>query len=150
MFADLTNTLGPWSWVIGGILLILLELAVPGVFLVWLGLAAVITGGLDLGLDLSWQFSALIFCVLSAILVLFGRMLSQKSEPKENDIGLLNHRARQLIGNVYVLEEPIVNGEGRIKVGDSVWRVTGVDMPEGISVRVVQTAGTKLVVERSQ
>ncbi|MEN3931152.1 NfeD family protein [Microvirga sp. W0021] len=149
MIANLLESLGPWSWVVGGVLLILLELMIPGVFMVWLGLAAVATGVLDFALDMSWQFSALVFCVLSAVFVVLGRIVFQRNEPKDSDVGLLNHRARQLIGNTYILDEPIINGTGRVKVGDSSWLISGPDLPSGSKVRVIRTDGSRLFVEEA-
>lgn len=148
MIFNLLETLGPWSWIIGGALLILAEMAIPGVFLVWLGLAALVTGVLDFGLGLSWQSAALSFGGLAILFVIAGRYLSQMGEPQDENIGLLNHRARQLIGQSFTLETPLANGEGRIRVADSSWRVTGPDAPAGARVKVVQTDGARLVVER--
>ncbi len=148
MLSTLANTLGPWGWVIVGVLLVLLELIIPGVFIIWLGLAAIIVGVLDFWLDLSWQFSTLLFCGLSAALVVLARNLLQRGQPKDSSIGILNHRGLQLVGNSYVLEQPIVNGEGRIKVADSSWPVTGPDLPAGTKVKVVRSDGVRLIVEK--
>ena len=51
----LAEELGPWAWLIGGIVLLALELAIPGSFLIWLGLAAVVVGLVSFAVDLSWQ-----------------------------------------------------------------------------------------------
>ncbi len=148
MILNFINEFGPWSWIIGGFLLFLAELAVPGVFLVWLGLAAVVTGFVDFGFNLPWQTASLVFGGLSILFVIGGRYLSQKGVPQEDNNGMLNQRARKFIGNTYVLEAPIVNGEGRIRVADSSWQVTGPDLPAGARVTVVRSEGTKLVVAR--
>lgn len=148
MLSALAHMLGPWGWVVVGVLLVLLELIVPGVFIIWLGLAAIIVGFLDFWLDLSWQFSALLFCGLSAALVVFARNLLQRGQPKDSAVGILNHRGLQLVGKTYILEQPIVNGEGRIKVGDSSWPVTGPDLPMGMKVKVIRSDGVRLIVEK--
>jgi inner membrane protein len=49
--ADIIAGLGPWAWVIGGVLLIAAELVAPGSFLVWLGLAALLVGLVDYAFD---------------------------------------------------------------------------------------------------
>ena len=59
----------------------------------------------------------------------------------------LNRRAHALVGQTFTLEAPIVDGSGRIRVGDSSWRVTGPSAPAGASVRVVRVEGATLVVE---
>lgn len=147
MIADIFRSLGPWSWVVLGVVLILAEMLVPGVFLVWLGLAGVVTGIADFALDLSWQVASLVFGILAVAFVIGGRYLSQRGQPREDGTGVLNHRAQQLIGKVYVLDAPIARGEGRVRVGDSSWRVRGPDTPAGASVKVVRTEGATLIVE---
>ena|SRR5215211_2060659 len=139
--------LGPWSWIVLGLVLIGLELLAPGVFLLWLGLAAVVTGVLDWAFDLSWQAAAISFAILSVISVLLGRAVTR--HPEEEDAGpfALNRRGHALVGQVFTLEMPITEGSGRIRVGDSSWRVTGPSAPAGAKVRVVRADGAMLVVE---
>jgi membrane protein implicated in regulation of membrane protease activity len=124
-----------------------LELLAPGVFLLWLGLAAVATGVLDWAFDLSWQAAAICFAILSVASVLLGRAVTR--HPEEDDAGpaALNRRGHALVGRVFTLEAPIVEGSGRIRVDDSSWRVTGPSAPAGASVRVVRVEGATLVVE---
>jgi len=148
MIVDILRSVGPWSWVILGVVLILAEMLLPGVFLVWLGLAGVVTGVVDLALDLSWQVASLIFGILAIAFVIVGRFLSQRGQPSEDGAGVLNHRAQRLIGRVYVLDTPITRGEGRVRIGDSSWRVIGPDAPAGASVKIVRTEGATLFVEQ--
>ena len=44
----------------------------------------------------------------------------------------------------FTIEEPIVNGMGKIKVDDSTWRVNGSDQPAGTTVKVVSVDGSTL------
>jgi inner membrane protein len=78
--AEIVRTLGPWGWVVLGLVLMGLELVAPGVFLVWLGLAAVLTGLLDAGLGLSWQAAWLTFSGLAVVAVAGGRMLTRSRD----------------------------------------------------------------------
>ena len=57
-------TLGTWNWLIFGIILMALELIAPGVFLFWLGLAALLVGLLSFAFHPSWQVQILMFAVL--------------------------------------------------------------------------------------
>jgi hypothetical protein len=140
--------LGPWAWVIVGLVLIGLELAIPGGFLVWLGLAALGTGLVVWGTALSWQAALLVFVVLAPAMLLAGRRLTRdRVEETAGDVPNLNRRSRALVGRVLVLDAPIVGGEGRVRMGDSSWRVTGPDLPQGVSVRVLRVEGATLVVE---
>ena len=148
MIADTIRSLGGWSWIIAGLVLVGLELAVPGAFLIWLGLAAVAAGIADLAFDLSWQGSALAFAVLSVLSVLAGRALNRAGfGVQATDASRLNRRGEALVGRIFVLEVPIRGGEGRVRVDDSSWRVTGPDLPAGSRVRVIRVDGTTLGVE---
>ena len=145
--AELVQTLGPWSWVVLGLALMGLELVAPGVFLIWLGLAAVLTGLLDAALGLSWQTAWLAFAALAVVAVAAGRMLTRSRKDDAGGRPPLNRRGQALVGRVFTLDAPIVEECGRIRVDDSSWRVVGPDAPAGGRVRVVRIEGTTLVVE---
>jgi inner membrane protein len=147
MIAYLLENLGPWSWVIVGLLLMGLELVLPGAFLLWLGLAAVLTGLADWAFGLSWQAAALVFAVLAVAAVLVGRAVTRNRDEEDEGRPALNRRAQSLVGHVFTLDSPIVGGSGRIRVDDSSWRIVGPDMPAGANVRVVRVEGATLVVE---
>jgi membrane protein implicated in regulation of membrane protease activity len=147
MIANAVTGLGAWTWIILGLVLIGLELLAPGVFLLWLGLAAILTGLADAALDLSWQASALVFAGFSIAAVILGRIVMRPHAQHDTQAGLLNQRGQALVGRVFTLETPIKDGEGRIRVDDSSWRVTGADRFAGAKVRVVRVEGTTLVVD---
>jgi inner membrane protein len=136
------RALGAWAWWIGGVILLALEIVVPGNVFVWFGIAAILTGVVAIVTDLAWQVEAIIFGVAAIVLVVVGRRYFARVGGSEEP--LLNERATQLIGKVYVLGDPIVAGMGRIRVGDTVWRLTGPDLPSGTRVRIVGHDGTVL------
>jgi membrane protein implicated in regulation of membrane protease activity len=146
MIRDAFISLGAWSWIILGLVLIGVEMLAPGIFFLWLGLAAIVTGLLDAVLDLSWQTASLIFALLAVAAVLLGRFVTRSNAP-EPQAAQLNQRGQALVGRVFTLEAPIKDGEGRIRVDDSSWRVTGADRFAGAKVRVVRVEGTTLVVD---
>ena len=147
MIASALDALGPWAWIILGLALMGLELLAPGVFFLWLGLAAILTGLVDWAFILSWQAAALCFAILSVASVLIGRKLTRRPDEEDRGPAALNRRGHVLVGRVFTLEAPIVDGAGRIRVDDSSWRVTGPSAPAGASVRVVRVEGATLVVE---
>ncbi|MCB8822422.1 NfeD family protein [Microvirga rosea] len=147
MIASAFAGLGAWAWIILGLLLAGVELMAPGVFFIWLGLAALATGVLDAVLGLSWQASALLFAFLSIVAVFAGRALTRPKLQPDTQADFLNRRGQSLVGRIFVLETPIKDGEGRIKVDDSSWRVTGADRFAGARVRVVRVEGSTLVVD---
>lgn len=129
-----------WFWWALALALLATEALVPGIFLLWLGLAAAGTGLVrllvpELGPGAQWM----VFSLLSVVAVaLAWRLRARRPEP-QTDQPLLNRRAEQLIGRVLVLDQAIVNGRGRVKVGDAYWSVTGPDLPAGTRVRVEAT-----------
>ena len=146
MIQDVIVELGPWAWWIAGLILLALELLIPGNVLVWFGIAAMLTGLEILIVDFGWQVSLLLFVVLSAVLVVVGRRyFARENRPGEQPF--LNDRARRLVGGTYVLTKPIVGGRGQIRVDDTNWRVTGPDLPSGTKVRVAGADGPVLAVE---
>jgi membrane protein implicated in regulation of membrane protease activity len=149
MIQTVVEQLGPWAWWIAGLILLALELLLPGNVLVWFGVAAMLTGLEILIVDFGWQFDFILFVVLSAVLVVLGRRYFAR-ENKPGEQPYLNDRARRLVGGTYVLTRPIVSGHGQIKVDDTNWRVTGPDLPSGTKVRVAGADGAVLAVERAE
>ena len=90
----------------------------------------------------------LIFAVLSVITVVMYKSY-QKINPHVTDEPALNRRGEQYIGRNFTLREPIVNGEGKIKVDDTTWKVASMDMSAGMTVRVVAVEGSTLKVENT-
>ncbi len=94
------------------------------------------------------QAQLITFVVISAAFVIVGRRLMFKHKFEDRDAAHLNQRINQMIGIEAVLIEEISQGVGRIKVGDTTWRVKGQDAPVGTKVKVVgEEAGTTLKVE---
>jgi membrane protein implicated in regulation of membrane protease activity len=140
--------LGAWSWMIAAAILFVLELTAPGIFFMWFGVAALVTGLIVFRYDISWQWQLLWFCGLSlASVLLANRYLRQ--HPLESERPLLNERAARLIGQSFDLVDPIVNGRGSIHSGDTIWRVEGPELPRGTRIKVVGVDGSVLKVERA-
>jgi inner membrane protein len=139
-------TLGTWNWLIFGFILMALELVAPGVFLFWLGLAALLVGLVSFGLHPSWQAQLLMFAVFAACAVPVWRRLASAAHKADDNNAFLNRRAEALVGRVFTLEKPIVDGAGIVRVDDTVWRVAGPDAPAGSRVRVVRADGANLTV----
>jgi membrane protein implicated in regulation of membrane protease activity len=145
MILDWIGGLGAWTWIILGVVLIGLELSAPGAFLLWLGLAAILTGLIDGWAALSWQIATLTFAGLSIASVLVGRSVNGLTP--RGEAATLNRRGEGLTGRVFTLEAPIVAGEGRVRIDDSSWRVLGPDARAGAQVRVTRVDGATLIVE---
>jgi hypothetical protein len=128
------------------LVLMALELLAPGVFLIWLGLAALLVGLLSFGTDPSWQTQILLFAMFAAAAVPLWRRVARNSKAASQSHPFLNKRAEALVGRVFTLEKPIIDGTGTIRIDDTVWRVTGPDTPAGSRVRIVQADGASLTV----
>lgn len=131
---------GDWIWFILGFLLLGLELIVSGVFLMWFGIAALITGLIiwllqsHLPIFSAWQTQIVIFLLFSVITVIIGVKFNRLN--KTTDTPFLNNRTEELIGYTATLEEPIINGKGRLRIGDSLWNIIGPDLAAGTTVRI--------------
>jgi membrane protein implicated in regulation of membrane protease activity len=139
-------SLGVWDWFIAGGLLLVLEALAPGVFMFWLGLAAMLVGAVSMFVDWSWQAQFIAFSAFSVAMIPIWRRLSRQI-PADTDQPFLNRRAEALVGRVFTLEKPIVDGAGTVRIDDSVWRITGTDVPAGRRVKIVRVDGTALNVE---
>jgi membrane protein implicated in regulation of membrane protease activity len=143
--AEIFPTLGIWVWRIIAGLLLILELLLAGVFFVWLGIAAAVMGLVDfLAPPLDWQVEIAIFAVLSAVLVIAGRPWLKRRQAIDSDRPNLNQRIYDAVGMSYVLDEAIINGRGKVKINDTLWEVTGPDLPQGAWVRIVAVDGLRL------
>lgn len=142
MILDLIEQLGLWNWFILGLILLGMEVLVPGTFVLWLGIAALLTGAVTFFLGIAWQAQLIAFAILSVLAVIgwwmYPRSRSAAGEP------MLHRRAETHVGRVFTLEEPIVGGSGRVRIDDSVWRVSGEDLPAGSKVRVASADGALL------
>ena len=135
-------------WIVAGLALCAAETLVPGAFLIWIGAAAVVVGVVELAFPLDVTTQLLLFAALVVALVFVGRRVYGSLEAGTPQLPL--SRAHALIGKEFFLDQAIVHGFGRIRVGDSVWRVAGDDLPAGAKVRVVAVEnGAQVRVEKA-
>lgn len=147
MILGMIGELGAWSWMIAALLLAVIELMVPGAFFIWFAVAAVIVGLVAFAVPIGWQMQSILFLALAVAAVLLGRRVyGQGGKGTETDTQL-NDRAGRQVGRKGTLDEPIVNGMGRVKIDDSIWRVEGPDLPAGTRVKVLAIRSGHLVVE---
>jgi membrane protein implicated in regulation of membrane protease activity len=137
-------TLGKWNWLVFGLILMALELIAPGVFLFWLGLAALLVGLVSFVVEPSWQAQLLLFAAFATAAVPVWRRLARHKPDESNPF--LNKRADALVGRTFTLDKPIVDGSGTVRIDDTIWRVAGPDAPAGSRVRVVEANGASLTV----
>jgi membrane protein implicated in regulation of membrane protease activity len=111
-------------------------------------LAAVVVGVIEYALPLELTPALLAFAALVAAFVFVGRRVYGSLDSGAPQLPL--NRAHALIGKEFYLDQAIERGHGRIRVGDSVWRVAGDDLPAGAKVRVVAIEdGAEVRVEKA-
>jgi len=139
---------GIWNWFIAAGILIILEIMAPGAFMLWLGLAALLVGVISLVVDWPWQAQSVAFAVFALASVPIWHRVGRRVE-KPHDQPFLNRRSDAFVGQVFTLDKPIVNSSGTVRIGDTVWRVSGPDSPAGSRVKVTRADGAALFVERT-
>jgi inner membrane protein len=140
--------IGPWAWWIVAGLLLIGELLMPGIFLLWLGVAAAATGVLDLVFDMGWKSEVVAFAVLSALSVFVSWKFKLGMRNPETDTPYLNNPLQAMIGKRYTLLEPMINGRGKLKIDDTLWDIEGPDVAVGETIRITGINGLKLIIER--
>lgn len=137
-----------WFWLGFGVLLIILEVLFGAhFFLFWLGAVSLVVSAITwLFPVVHWNYQLLIFALGALISIIAWRQFI-KSHPYKNGNSKLNRRMQQYVGRSFTLEDPIVNGIGRVKVGDTYWRVEGPNLSAGTEVVVVGTDGVTLKVK---
>ncbi|EIJ41916.1 membrane protein implicated in regulation of membrane protease activity [Beggiatoa alba B18LD] len=136
-----------WYWWIFAIVLGILEVLAPTAVFIWSAIAAVMMGIVVLFIPyIGIEIQLIAFSVLSILSVWLGRSFLVKY-PTQTDKPLLNQRGSEYVGRVFSVIEPISDGVGKVRIGDSYWRVEGADCPVGTKVKVIGIEGVKLRVE---
>ena len=144
---DYLQHLSFWDWLALGTLLLILEVFGTGGYLLWIGVAAAGVGVLTyLFPELPWAWQFLLFGCFS-VLSAWGWWRRQRNAPQVSAQPGLNQRGSEFIGRHFELHEAIVDGRGKIRAGDSLWLVSGADLPAGTRIRVVGQDGVYLRVE---
>ncbi|HEX7858609.1 MAG TPA: NfeD family protein [Sphingobium sp.] len=138
--------MAPWvGWMVFAVLLAIGEIVLPGIFLIWIAIAAAITGGIAWAAPLGLPGQILIFAVLCLIATWGGRRW-YRDNPVASSDPLLNDRAARLVGRQVIVVEAIVGGEGRVRIDDGTWSAVGPDAAVGARLLVVGSSGTTLTV----
>jgi membrane protein implicated in regulation of membrane protease activity len=136
-----------WYWWALAAVLLVFEILMPGVVFLFIAIGAAVSGLLMLvASDSSLEFQLAVFAIVSVGSAVALRPYLKRLQHKTAD-PTLNARSEALVGQVFVLDQPILAGRGRIKLGDGSWIVTGPDMVAGAKVRVAAVRGTELKVE---
>lgn len=132
------GTITYWHWLALCLLLLIVEMAGAGGYLLWAGMAAGLTAALLwIEPSIGWQAQLLLFSAGSVAMAI-GWWHYNRRHPRIVSEPLLNQRSAQYIGRVFTLSDAIVNARGKIRVDDSFWEVSAdQDMPAGTRVKVI-------------
>lgn len=132
-------------WILVGLVLLGAETLLPGVFLLWVGLAAIGTGLMLLAATPPFWVTVTVFIVLLAAGIGLALWLRRHAPTRPQ----VNTPASGLVGRPGVMVEPGATGP-RVRVGDSDWAARLprdiAAAPTGTRVRVEGVDGTILVV----
>ena len=138
-----------WWWLLLAALLGILEIFLPGIFLVWMSVAAAVTGILVAMFGLAFPFQLVLFGLLAMAAVYGGRRYYDRNPMPSSD-PMLNDRTARLIGQNVTVVTAIEGGEGRVRVGDGVWTARGPDAEVGARMVVTGAEGTCLRVDKTE
>ncbi len=138
----------PWIiWLIVAAFFFILEIATEGFLVFWFGIGAVASIGTSfLTENISIQIA--VFAVVSILLVLSTRKLTDKMKPKEVPTNVYT-----ILGKKAVVSQAIDNlkGSGQIKIDGDIWSAKSEsDEPieEGASVEILNIDGVRAVVKK--
>jgi len=135
-----------YAWLALGLALAAAEMAIPGVFLIWMAGAALITGLVSWVVPIGLPAQIVLFAVL-AIVAVFGGRRYLRAHPVEAADPKMNDRGARAIGEIVVVTHAIDSGSGRVRLGDGEWLAKGPDADPGTKMRVSGHDGAVLLVE---
>jgi membrane protein implicated in regulation of membrane protease activity len=134
-----------WVWGIAGLALLAAETVLPGFYLLWVGLAALVVGAAVVAFDLSVTSQLLLFAVSAIATCVAGWFVYHRGGTHEQADP--NDNAEQMVGSTGEVLEPGIGSQLRVKVRDSVWLAEGPTLPAGARIRVTGQHGTVLRVK---
>jgi membrane protein implicated in regulation of membrane protease activity len=134
-----------WLWAIGGLILVGGEALLPGVFLLWIGIAALLVAIIGAVLPISLEVQLALFAIAAVLSCVVGWLVA-RSRPPSTAHGVNDPRAR-VVGSIGHVTEAIRDGQGKVRIGDSDWLAEGPDLAPGAAVRVTGLAGNTVRVK---
>ncbi len=135
-----------WGWFTAALVLAVIEIIAPGIFMIWLAAAALVTGLATFVFAIGWELQLVIFGVFAVAAILVGRNYLLRN-PLETTDNTLNRRGERLIGTTATVAVAIIDGRGKVQIGDSPWLATGPDTEIGKRVKIIGIDGATLLVE---
>ena len=139
----------PWyAWALLSAALAVAEMHAPGAYLIWIALGAAVTCGLDALFYPTLEAQILCFAAASAVSCTLGYFVYRHID-QARSLGPLNQRDLLMVGSRGTVFADITNGQGKVKLGDTVWIAEGPSLAEGDPVVVKSVRGLRVVVEKA-
>ncbi|MCK3658999.1 hypothetical protein A4G18_09825 [Pasteurellaceae bacterium Pebbles2] len=142
---------GTWHWLILGFALLIAEIILPGIFLLWWGLAAIIIAAMNALIPIfSLTTLGIIYAILATALSLIWWKYQHQKDQADEQKSHLNQRDHYMLGLKGTVEEMAENGIGRGHFGDTTWRIQAQDelLNIGDTIEVIQVQGITLGVKK--
>ncbi|MDH2927148.1 NfeD family protein [Lonepinella koalarum] len=141
-----------WHWLILGFALLIAEIILPGVFLLWWGLAAIVVAGIiKVFPTLSLASAGIIYAILASILSVIWWKYQHKKDLVDEKQSRLNQRDHAMLGTIGIVQEINHNGIGRGHFGDTTWRIQQLSderLQVGDRIQVISVQGITLTVQK--
>ncbi|MCR1836356.1 NfeD family protein [Rodentibacter caecimuris] len=138
-----------WHWLVLGFVLLIAEVIIPGVFLLWWGLAALVTALVQFIFpNFALTGLAIFYAVLACILSVIWWRYQYNKDNRDQAQSTLNQRDHAMLGKQGTVREIAANGIGRGAFDDTTWRIQGERLMVNELVKVVRVEGITLIVEK--
>lgn len=135
------------NWFTVGIILIILEMLLPGMFLMWFGVSALLVGVITLIITMSMNAELILFAITSVLSVITVILIMRKVSPNTQSTvtqNLNQARGSEFIGMTFTLDSKVINHEGKINIGDTAWLIKGPDAEAGTHIEITHVENNTL------
>jgi len=140
-----------WIWLIVGMVLIGLEIIVPGVSLIWFGISALVVGTVNYFFAMPLTLALLLWIVIGGIILGIVLKYQKKWSQKEN--GRIDVNRHLIDSKRGVVVEKVDQFFARAKfeepiLGDREWQVKGENLEVGDIVEILSVEGNYFKVQK--
>lgn len=140
--------MNPWILAIGSVVVAVAELQCPGYYLIWIAAGGAIAALASFAFDLSSTAQISVFIVSCSLSCIWGYFVYQRMIRSSEGNPPLNQRNLEMVGAKGVVTQALENGQGKVKLGDSVWLAEGPNLKTGTPVIVKEVRGTIVLVAK--
>ncbi|GAA5096241.1 NfeD family protein [Wohlfahrtiimonas larvae] len=136
------------NWFTVGIILIILEMLLPGMFLMWFGVSALLVGVITLIISMSINSELILFAITSVLSVITVILIMRKVSPNTQSTithNLNQARGSEFIGMTFTLDSKVMNNDGKLNIGDTAWLIKGPDAEAGAHIEITHVENNTLI-----